>query len=655
MINRALIIKGIIERGIVQKGLVQRYSLLSPYLGYVATSTKIPMNLSQTANAKLMTRKAHYARDNITSLQLIYPNWFVNIYPTGLTGQSRLGQELGAGNSIAVNAWIEYPVGTLSGGGTYTQVKFSGGNTGTFANYTNNISDAVNVTIPDGALFYTWTYVTGSGGNYFPYISGVGEGTHGNTTGNPLWWSGNGGTEAGNYGTAGVPSSPGAITDNGSGNTGYFPAAIIGTTTKPCFYLLGDSRCTGDQENADASLDIGNCARSVGPLYAYVNSGVGGQRASCWFYSSTRQMELIQYAYAIINQLGVNDMNGAGPDQPYSLEAYNQCIGARFSGRPYSRVTLEPATTSSNSFVDAAGQTVANQGTQVGLYNTWVRSRVDGVPYSDIAPAVQDAGDPLKWKTNGTPWAYTPEGIHSQNLGALAIQSSGALNPTTLAATAGITLNYPSLTATQIAANTVTFGTGKFGQGMTGGQAAVPGVTPGCCPYTLEGWAKAASSTLALSPFGDHVLTFVTDASGNAGIYFLPDGVGAKTYSTTNVCDNNWHHLAMTADQLGNIVLYVDGISTLTYSTTYNRNLWIASGPGTLTFRASGHSTPYSSPTNVEGKWLGSIDEVAMWSFLKYTGNFTPPAAPYVGNETGLIGVWHLDGDLTATRGPGGM
>src|ERR1022692_4522200 len=66
---------------------------ISIFLGQVATSTKIPMNISTTANRSLMTRKGHYARDTITSLQLVYPSWYVDLEPTGADVAPDLGAE----------------------------------------------------------------------------------------------------------------------------------------------------------------------------------------------------------------------------------------------------------------------------------------------------------------------------------------------------------------------------------------------------------------------------------------------------------------------------------------------------------------------------------------------------------------------------------
>lgn len=42
----------------------------------------------------------------------------------------------------------------------------------------------------------------------------------------------------------------------------------------------------------------------------------------------------------------------------------------------------------------------------------------------------------------------------------------------------------------------------------------------------------------------------------------------------------------------------------------------------------------------------GGVDEVALWETARYTSGFTAPTNPYVGNETGLVSLFHLDGNL---------
>lgn len=39
-----------------------------------------------------------------------------------------------------------------------------------------------------------------------------------------------------------------------------------------------------------------------------------------------------------------------------------------------------------------------------------------------------------------------------------------------------------------------------------------------------------------------------------------------------------------------------------------------------------------------------AVDELVLWTGCRYTTSFTPPAAPYVGNEAGMIALYHFDG-----------
>jgi len=53
----------------------------------------------------------------------------------------------------------------------------------------------------------------------------------------------------------------------------------------------------------------------------------------------------------------------------------------------------------------------------------------------------------------------------------------------------------------------------------------------------------------------------------------------------------------------------------------------------------------YFSRTTVH-YWTGSIDELSIWNYAKWTSTFTPPSGPYTGSEAGLVSLYHLDGYL---------
>ena len=84
---------------------------MDSYTGLVATRCLAPISLN-TTNKQLMTRSPHYSRTDITSLQIVIPNWYVN--------PSSTHAEIGSGADATVTASIEYPENT------FTQILFSG-------------------------------------------------------------------------------------------------------------------------------------------------------------------------------------------------------------------------------------------------------------------------------------------------------------------------------------------------------------------------------------------------------------------------------------------------------------------------------------------------------------------------------------------------
>lgn len=580
---------------------------LLPYLGPVATSTMIPNTLMASGSA--MTRKCHIARDNISSLKLAYANWWVSVITSG----SLLGGEASTGNDNIVNAWIEYPPGT------YTQALFSSSTSGTITNDTTVLSDATSVTIPNGATFYTWTHVTGTGGTNFPYVSS-------GTVGNPLCTACG---EASNFGVS-PPASPGAISDNDSGRRGYWPVAILGMTTQPTFFLAGDSRTAGAHEVADSSCDIGDLARSVGPSYAYINDGVGGQRAASWFNSSTLQMALSQYASNVIDQLGFNEFDQQSMPVA-NVEAYKKNIQARFNGRKYADTTIEPWTSSTDLWATTSGQTPNTNTTGMNTYNDWIRSLPSGIGFGEISNAVSTAQDSGIWVVNGTSNYATNDGIHPTTTGSLLIPAFGGINPATIAAQSPISSSYSSVNLTP--SGSVTYTTGPFGgtQALATGLGTIVGIAPGGPPMTEECWMKtsSASGTLANIPIGLYV------SSTFAG--FRPADGSFQT-STTVANDNVWHLYSLVFSN-NLFTLYFDGNSIKTYSFNANSQQW--GNQGTTSIPVSGYS--------------GAVAECSMWNIAKYSTNFTPPVAPYVGNEAGLVALYHLNGNLNGIRGSAGM
>ncbi|MGY4622004.1 hypothetical protein ACVWZ4_007231 [Bradyrhizobium sp. USDA 4472] len=383
------------------------------YLGIIATSTYIP-NAIAGAGRYTMTRKRHYTRTGFSSAQLVYPNWYVN-------ASGGTGAETGSGTTLALNAWIEYPIGT------YTQVTFGGSNTSNIASGTSGVSDACAVTIPAGAKFYTWTYVPN-----FPWLFvniTVGGSKHLDTSDGEA-------CNSNGAGPAGVPSAPGAITDNRSALQSYGPCMIIGQTTKPSLILPGDSRSMGEGDVIDSAGDTGELARSIGPSLNYANFGISGDRVQWLAASNSMRSALFQYASGFLTNYGINDLNNSRTALQVNTDFAT--MRALAPTKQWVTVTLAPKTTSTDSWVTptiASGGTPNNQtkmgndAARVSVNTTRRTGALSGFACFDIAPVSEYPTDTGYW-IGATP-AITVDGTHQSAAQYLAIKNSGIITPAT--------------------------------------------------------------------------------------------------------------------------------------------------------------------------------------------------------------------------------
>jgi hypothetical protein len=598
------------------------------YVGPVATSTYLPNNLLTTASEACMTRKGHYMRSTTGRVKTAYANWRVDSI-------DYLGGEIGTGNSITVQGWIEYPAGT------YTQLLFGGSTSATVADLSTQWSDFLNISIPKGALFYTWTYVKGSGGNNFPIQNTS------NYANNILMYFAGG--DKANCGTSGVPVSPSGSMTNNQTNAGTVPLAIIGDTVQPSFCLIGDSRTIGTNDNIDATRDTGDLARSIGPTNAYINMGVSGDGMGEYFNGSALRTALIANSGCsnVINELGVNQyLNDNATTAQW--QTVRQNLEARFNGMNYAETTMEPDPSSTDSYKTTANQTVTATDGNITTSNDYVRGA--GVPYVDLSNAVSTAQDSGKWQVNGLANYYT-NGAHASYAGNLLIETSHVLNPRTLAANAPLSVSYPSLVLTLSSGSATYNSSGKFGQAITlttSQKLSETYLSAAIAPYTLQCWAyiTAYPTGGSASICGNGATGIgLNVTTGNAGI---TTGDGTQTWGATAPSLNAWHHYELdvapeTSGTPGNVLftLYLDGASVASYNFTSVPQAQWASAQGVKAGDAS--------------HFAGSVDEVSLWNSQLHTSGFTPPSSAYLGSESGLIALWHFDNTLSGIRGPAGM
>jgi len=371
---------------------------LPAYLGQVATRCQYNTR-RDSGNTQAMLRQFLFAREDISSGNPMYLRWD-DKYSTA---------ELSSGATTTLECAVEYP------SGTYTRVTFSGSNQGTFASGGTLISDAISVTIPDGAMFWLRTYRTNPNGLIAAEY-------------NPSWSTVYG--EAVNVGSTGIANvvMGGAITSNG-----FFlstPTAVLAMTRKVSVLLVGDSRVVGYNDATQQSLtgDAGEFSRSIGGNFGYINTAMTAQSgASFAGGNGVFRSSLKQYCSHVFCNHGINDL-GSGTLLPAMQTMYGNLwalLGAPI--KPVYQATLPPNTTSSDSWATVGNQTPAAWESVRLATNDWIRgqgeTKLSGV--FDITRAIESSQDSGLWKAPG----YTVDGLHETIKACFAIVSSGVINP----------------------------------------------------------------------------------------------------------------------------------------------------------------------------------------------------------------------------------
>jgi len=360
------------------------------YPGPVAARSNLNTVLT-AVTTPYMSRKFFVATDDITALQVAFPNWSNN---GGFV-------ETPSGGVLSVAASIEYPVGT------FTQLTFGGATTGTAASGDTLWSDLVTLgtMIPNGATAYLRWFASNT------VKMPVGTGTVVPYSGAPQYVAG--GDACHSNGTD--QTMGGTVVDDGTGVI-LWHAAIVGMTTKPTFAITGDSKAAGVYDTGDATGGTGELERALAALgYAYINVAIPGDRVTQFINNSSRRMALARLCSHIIVQGSINDIS-AGRTAAQLL-ADRQTLRNLAPLRTFFGCTISPKSTSSDSFATVANQTVdVNNGVRQTV-NAAVLAGETGytTPAIDINSFMESA-TPGKWKAPG----YTSDGVHelrAANLG----------------------------------------------------------------------------------------------------------------------------------------------------------------------------------------------------------------------------------------------
>lgn len=523
------------------------------YLGQVATRCQLP-NSSNTGNHFLRCRSAHIVREAVTSLKLVFPNCWVD--------QTTKAEAISPG-TMTLTAAIEYPAGT------YTQVKFSGSATGTTSGALLT-SDAVAVSIPANATFWVRTYQANP--NTIVFIEGVNENA-------PI----NNNASLGDT----LDVSPSSMTDNTMGgaygaNLGqyrYGPVIIAATTVRPACILVGDSRTIGKGDTADASGDIGNLQRSLGPAVGYLSWALGGYKATDVISTHTILQSLAPYFSHVFCELGINDIEFNSKTAAQALASV-QTIWGYFPGKKIGQSTIEPRSTSSNSWATVGNQTASANNAQRTAFNDLIRALPAGLDAAyEVADQVETARNSGIWKAPG----YTADGLHGSQTAYLAIKNSNAISPAILV---GSSLNL------------------DFTTGMPAG------VTVASSP---AGYAKTAAGVLT---------SFAANAGRRTNLGLLVEPAATNLFLQSNDITSTWVSAAVTV--AADTATAPDGTTTAdtmtldSSSATTHRINQLPSGLATL--------TTYTASTYVK---LASAPAYLTWRVRVPDGSGAPAAITY--------------------------
>jgi lysophospholipase L1-like esterase len=200
-----------------------------------------------------------------------------------------------------------------------------------------------------------------------------------------------------------------------------------------------------------------------------------------------------------------------------------------------------------------------------------------------------------------------------------------------------------------------TFATGKFSQALAStsdsNYVSLPsGVFPftASSSWTIEAWLKTTATAVGVAICGG-------ESAGGSYINNIWLGINSSGHfvsslgnftgtsgqildSGTAINDGNWHHVAVVMTSGTSETMFVDGTKSATVTSGSFVALPATGGDVGTYIVLSGYP------------WAGAIDEVAVWSTNKYTANFTPPSSPYVGTETNLTELYHLDGTANDSK-----
>ena len=151
--------------------------------------------------------------------------------------------------------------------------------------------------------------------------------------------------------------------------------------------------------------------------------------------------------------------------------------------------------------------------------------------------------------------------------------------------------------------------------------------------YDRDSWGEQRGHVWGVTRSGGSLVA----CFGQAG----SGGAWATIFSTSNIGDGEWHHVAVTRNQsTGQVRIWVDGVSEA--SGTYDTTNWSYPAGHTV---GSGQDNEYAvigtEKHDVGYGYNGQVDELRISDSVRYTGPFTPGRR--FEPDANAVGLYHCD------------
>lgn len=181
---------------------------------------------------------------------------------------------------------------------------------------------------------------------------------------------------------------------------------------------------------------------------------------------------------------------------------------------------------------------------------------------------------------------------------------------------------------------------GAFGSAMSAGKGQCANPIPTTGTFTVD-LRVTCNSGLGINVACGAVDTFWIGVNGGVVTAKYGSGANEVTLAGSDISSGAAHHLRLVLNGSSGGKFFVDGVLAASSATTMSASGATYSAEfGVHTFGTLGYD------------WDGTVDELAIFSTALSTSGFTAPTAPYANNASGIVALWHLDGDLLDSATP---